>query len=199
MAAPIKNNLPPASQQWVRDIERRIADLERDNALLQVMANTNSTQLSSTQEAVRFSRTGALSASLARTVTGSGDDYQTARIPVPSWARSATIMLTVGSYAVPHSPPKTSGMVAADVIVAEMNPGGTNVILETPSIYTEVSSSDDSLQMNFNRFIVTPVREGSTEVQFVSTFGYNFVAPGGVTFYMDALAIFSASEILEND
>lgn len=52
MAAPIKNNLPPASQQWVRDIERRMADLERENQLLQVTANRNATQIGSVQTAL---------------------------------------------------------------------------------------------------------------------------------------------------
>lgn len=52
MATPIKNNLPPASQQWVRDIEQRMADLERENRLLQITANKNATQIAATQAGV---------------------------------------------------------------------------------------------------------------------------------------------------
>lgn len=54
MAAPLHNNLPPQSQQWVRDIERRMKALEQQNQLLQVTANRNATQIGSVQKSLRY-------------------------------------------------------------------------------------------------------------------------------------------------
>jgi hypothetical protein len=64
----VPQNLPPQSQQWVRDVERRMEALERQNALLQITANRNAGQIRSIQQGVE-----ALSLSTAiRTFGGSG-------------------------------------------------------------------------------------------------------------------------------
>lgn len=96
MATPIKNNLPPASQQWVRDIERRMADLERQNQLLQITANKNATQLGAIGEALAGARSGSVVASgqqtnAGRSGTGSGSFY--IDIPRPGWAQGASILI----------------------------------------------------------------------------------------------------------
>lgn len=96
MATPIKNNLPPASQQWVRDMEKRLAALERDNALLQVMANKNATTIGSIQESIAFSRVGITTSGSERRCDGpsSGGSIITT-LQKPSWAASATFIGTL--------------------------------------------------------------------------------------------------------
>lgn len=99
MAAPLHNNLPPQSQQWVRDIEHRMKTLEQQNQLLQVTANQNATQIGSVQGALAFARTGVDVGMLKHDVsygTNGGSDVLTLSrtVDIPEWATSATSMFT---------------------------------------------------------------------------------------------------------
>lgn len=73
MATPIKNNLPPASQQWVRDIEQRMTDLERQNQLLQITANKNAVGIGAVQSATAAGSPIVASQSRSIVTSGTGD------------------------------------------------------------------------------------------------------------------------------
>lgn len=104
MATPIKNNLPPASQQWVRDIERRMADLERHNQLLQVTANKNATQIGAIQSALA-GVSNALSvidgkittSSVSIAISSTGAKTQST-FTAPPWATGALVSFNYGGF-----------------------------------------------------------------------------------------------------
>lgn len=96
MAAPLHNNLPPQSQQWVRDIERRMKALEQQNQLLQVTANQNAAAIGAVQEGLAFARTGVTSKTATNTFSGpSSGGVVSVELTKPSWAVSATIIGTL--------------------------------------------------------------------------------------------------------
>lgn len=76
----IKQNLPPDSQQWVRDIESRIAGLERENTLLRASVTQNAGQVGALGTALYQSAPITLGAESAEiTLTGSA---QTLSLPL---------------------------------------------------------------------------------------------------------------------
>lgn len=95
MATPIKNNLPPQSQQWVRDMEKRLADLERENQTLRIITNQNATQISAAQEGIRFARSGTQSKTTKITTSGSQSGNFEVTLAKPAWATRATVIATL--------------------------------------------------------------------------------------------------------
>lgn len=104
MATPIKNNLPPGSQQWVRDIEQRMTDLQRQNQLLQITANKNATQIGSIMSAVAgvestlnviADKITTDSVSIAISSTGAKTQ---STFTAPSWATGALVSFNYGGY-----------------------------------------------------------------------------------------------------
>lgn len=92
----VPQNLPPDSQQWVRDIERRLNDLETQNQRLTRSVTQNVGQIHDIQEGVRSARGGTQSVSVVRNpmVVGSGSEQVRAEIAVPQWAESVTVVAT---------------------------------------------------------------------------------------------------------
>jgi hypothetical protein len=100
----VPQNLPPQSQQWVRDVERRMEALERQNALLQITANRNAAQVGNIMSAlsgvestlaVIASKVTTSSVSIAISSTGAKTE---STFTAPSWATGALVSFNYGGY-----------------------------------------------------------------------------------------------------
>lgn len=153
MAAPIKNNLPPASQQWVRDMERRVAALERQNQLLQVTANKNATTIGAVQSALRdaqaaiqMQQSGASVDSNSHLIFSGGSGEFFIGFTRPAWANRVVVLTTVGLSMMSESP--SNGWEAHITGRVFRSVGGTNTLLGT------VAGTSATIQLGGNMYQV---------------------------------------------
>lgn len=122
----VPQNLPPQSQQWVRDIERRMEVLERQNQLLQVTANQNAAQIGSIMSAV-------------------------AAIPYATFASETTIGTPLVTFALdtneitPVSPIANGTAVVIATIIprSETGGGGGSVVTGEGEVFLRAYSESD--------------------------------------------------------
>lgn len=125
----VPQNLPPDSQQWVRDIERRLNDLETQNQRLTRSVTQNAGQIHDIQEGVRSARGGTQSLDISRIVSDTGTDFVESRLEVPAWARSVSIIAPLSVYN-----RGTAGNISASLGVYVLSGGPDREIASIASI-----------------------------------------------------------------
>lgn len=203
MAAPIKNNLPPQSQQWVRDMERRVAALERDNRVLNATVVKNATQIGSIQGALSEAQTalllatsGADATSVEVTRSGSGDVLDMpVSVPVPSWAVRGAVVVNAGLFTVGSVSTGTAGL---STTVSQRV--GTNdfTVVTTPLVSIELPGFLSYEVSSISRGQVFPVNPGATELILDILGNYDSIGAGSVRMYSDMLVVWFADN-LESD
>jgi hypothetical protein len=98
MAKPrVPQNLPPESQQWVRDIERRLNDLETENQRLARSVTQNAGQLGALSTALSEAQTaleqiqGAISVHQQEILISATGQQEEIIVDKPSWAKKAYV------------------------------------------------------------------------------------------------------------
>lgn len=149
MAAPIKNNLPPASQQWVRDIERRMADLERENQLLQATTNRNATQI------------GAIQSALSNSVPIAVPIPPSAPITVTNSSGSIATQVGSAPYTKFHGQPASIFLVTT--ILAEDTTLGATLGGRIATSFSAPPYGIALLEYGFTPLVTTPLTLGSDD------------------------------------
>lgn len=100
----VPQNLPPDSQQWVRDIERRLNDLETQNQRLTRSVTQNAGQLGALSTAFASAQTalqqiqGAISVHQQTVLISATGQQPEIIVDKPSWAKKAYVSSNYGGW-----------------------------------------------------------------------------------------------------
>lgn len=203
MATPIKNNLPPGSQQWVRDIERRMTDLERQNQLLQTTANRNAGQIASIAEGVRFAQTGiAVVSSEVSTLFNHTDPPQvfaTLRVPIPAWANSVYVVPSYYTHiGAMSSTLNFSSEIRARIMTANssetLTAGNTPTSIARAALLSTTGGSAESSRTDTAVLGMYPTARDTLLIELTQRL-YITTGTGFATYFGTALVLFSPDEL----